>query len=146
MGRRLPAGQKTDADSEFLKRVGRIIKIKRDASGLTREQVSEAAGISTSMLAQLELYGTKSMSIDRAKRICDAIGYPLEYVLAEATSKIELRRAIIETFRDSPWCSSEKVSDDELAWLATIPLEQCVGIRPSPRAIFHLIEARRVSS
>ena len=98
------------------------------------------------MLAQLELKGQKGIKLDNARRICDVLGLPLEYVLAEATSNAELRRAIIDTFRSSPWSEMENVSQSEIAWLESIPLERCLGDRPEPRAVMRIIEAHRMSS
>lgn len=67
-------------DKQQRMEIGRRLREKRKALGLTREQFAELADISVGFYAQIEV-GTSQMSIDTLIKISKAMHLSMEYVL-----------------------------------------------------------------
>ncbi len=73
--------------------LGRRIREKREGSGLTLRQVSEATGLSTSMLSLVER-GQTSPSIGTLVSICDALSITMASLFS---SGVEVRPVVIRS-------------------------------------------------
>ena len=62
--------------------VGQKIKAKRNALGLTQEQLAERCDISVSYVAHIER-GTKSLSLETAVKISNALQISLDFLLID---------------------------------------------------------------
>lgn len=67
-------------NNEFNTNIGRRIRSVREALGKTREQISEAAGISAQFLFYIET-GRKSMSAKTIVNLSKALGVSTDYLL-----------------------------------------------------------------
>lgn len=67
---------------------GRIVQKRREAAGLSQEQLALAAGIDRSFVSKIEV-GKVRLGLGIAKRIADAFGVPLNLVVAEAEAELE---------------------------------------------------------
>lgn len=75
-------------------KVGMTLKIYREKTGMSQGAIAKEAGISTSMLSQIER-GQASPSIDSLTSVCGALGISV----TELFSRIEEKRAV-EVSRD----------------------------------------------
>ena len=67
-------------EKKQLAEIGHRLRQKRTELGLTREEFSEIAGISTGYFSQLEC-GNSQMSIDTLVKLSRSMHLPLEYIL-----------------------------------------------------------------
>ena len=65
---------------DLLKQVGKRIREKRDALGISREVFSEMIGISPNFLAQIES-GKKGMSTSTLCKICVGLSTSADYIV-----------------------------------------------------------------
>lgn len=80
-----------NADNEILLRtICSNLKNYRIRCGLTQEALAEKAGISTTFYANIER-GAKGMSILTLKRLSEALGISVDYLLYEETSETHLK-------------------------------------------------------
>jgi transcriptional regulator with XRE-family HTH domain len=68
-------------EEEFLRVVGRRIRIHRLVREMTQDQLAEAAGISRSFLSLLE-HGARGIDVVRLLRLAAALDVPLTELLA----------------------------------------------------------------
>jgi transcriptional regulator with XRE-family HTH domain len=89
---------------------GARIRSQRESLSLTREQLSERAGISVQFIADIER-GRKGFTVDTLKKLCDALRMSADYVvsgdgrlpetaeLSQLLESIALTAEMIERFR-----------------------------------------------
>jgi Predicted transcription factor, homolog of eukaryotic MBF1 len=65
---------------DLLKQVGKRIREKRDALGISREAFSEMIGISPNFLAQIEI-GKKGMSTSTLYKVCTGLNSSADYIV-----------------------------------------------------------------
>ena len=63
--------------------IGRVLRAKREAAGLTQELLAELTGIDRSYVSILER-GLKSPTIDMLERLADSLGCLLEDIIRKA--------------------------------------------------------------
>ena len=71
------------------KLIGEKIKARRQKLGLTQEQLAEQCEISVSFIAHIER-GTKSLSLDTAVKISNAMHISLDYLLFNSANDYHL--------------------------------------------------------
>ncbi len=87
------ASGKLDDESAFLEALGRRVRDRRDEARLTRKRLAELSGLSERYLAQLES-GDGNISILLIRRVAEALGCPLEQLLADRALDPEIVGAI----------------------------------------------------
>ncbi len=75
--------QRDDHDQDFLIEVGQRVRRMRGLRGMSRRVLAETSGVSERYIAQLET-GNGNLSITLLRHIAEAIGAPLEDLVAEA--------------------------------------------------------------
>ncbi len=60
--------------------VGRRIRLKRDAMGMTRDNLAEAIDVTPKFIQDIE-YGNKGMSTETLARLSEALGLTTDYIL-----------------------------------------------------------------
>lgn len=73
--------------------IGSRIRERREALGLTREQLSEAADISTPFLADVEL-GRKGVSPLTIQKLCNALHVSADYLIRSRELKTDFPEII----------------------------------------------------
>lgn len=66
-------------DDEERKRIGNIIQVLRIQQGLTVEELSEKAGVGSSLLTRVEL-GKFNVRLDVLSSVAEALGYEVNFV------------------------------------------------------------------
>ena len=67
---------------------GQVVRSRREAAGLSQEQLAFTAGIDRSFVSKIEV-GKVRLGLGIAKKIADALGVPLNLVVAEAEAELE---------------------------------------------------------
>ena len=103
------------------KEMGRRIRSRRDALGLTRESLAEKLDVSSQFMADIE-YGNKGMSIKKLYRLCQILGVTADYVLAGNLRKKdadgEAERVREEIMATLQICGADQLSDvKQVAWI-----------------------------
>ncbi len=75
--------------------VGEKVKEKRLKKGLTREQLAEMCDLSVSYIAHIER-GTKSLSLESAVKISNALDVSLDYLLLDEIQSSDRALSVIE--------------------------------------------------
>jgi transcriptional regulator with XRE-family HTH domain len=71
-------------------KIGQILKVYREKLAINQSVIAKKAGISTSMLSQIE-HGAVSPSIDTLFAVCDAIGIEITQVFRSVSEKHQVR-------------------------------------------------------
>ena len=85
---------------DLLKQVGKRIREKRDALGISREAFSEAIGISPNFLAQIES-GKKGMSTSTLYKVCTGLSSSADYIVLGKKKENDIS-GITEILRNLP--------------------------------------------
>lgn len=62
------------------KAVGRRLRLRRDALGITRDKLAEAIDVTPKFVQDIE-YGNKSMSTETLARLSEVLGLTTDYIL-----------------------------------------------------------------
>jgi transcriptional regulator with XRE-family HTH domain len=65
------------------KAFGRVVRARREARGLSQEELAALAGIHRTYVSSIEL-GKVRLGLDIAKKVADGLGIPLGDLVAEA--------------------------------------------------------------
>src|SRR5690606_32923333 len=87
------ASGKPEDEHAFLEALGRRVRERRDEAHLTRKRLAELSGLSERYLAQLES-GDGNISILLIRRVAEALGCPLEQLLADRSVDPEIAAAV----------------------------------------------------
>lgn len=87
------ASGKPDDENAFLEALGRRVRDRRDEARLTRKRLAELSGLSERYLAQLES-GDGNISILLIRRVAEALGCPLEHLIADRSFDAEIVGAV----------------------------------------------------
>ena len=63
-----------------MREIGMRVRGRREALGLTREQLAELTGLSVQFMASIEL-GKQRMTTDSLAKVCKALGISADYVV-----------------------------------------------------------------
>lgn len=63
------------------RRMGKLLKERREATGLTREQLAKKAKVTTAYVSMIEAGKRKSPSISVLQRLAKALGVPMTELL-----------------------------------------------------------------
>lgn len=66
-------------DDEERKRIGNTIQVLRVQQGLTVEELSEKAGVASTLLTRVEL-GKFNVRLDVLSSVAEALGYKVDFV------------------------------------------------------------------
>jgi len=80
----------TVALKQIIPRIGRILKVFREKTGQNQGDIASKAGISVSMLSQIER-GLVSPSIDTLVAVCSAVGMEVSELFKRASSEKPVR-------------------------------------------------------
>jgi len=73
---------------KFLKKIGILIKEKREKLGLSQEDFAEISGFHRTYISLIER-GKRNISIYSLKKICNSLNIPLEDFLKEVGQRSE---------------------------------------------------------
>jgi len=79
-----PARMKGAREAAYLRHVAERIRDQRQAKGMSRRELAEAAGISDRYVTQLE-FGKANVSILLLRKLARALGVPMEHLLGDDT-------------------------------------------------------------
>lgn len=71
-----------EGSEQFLRQVGERVRLARTRKGLSRRALSELSGVSQRYVAQLES-GAGNISISLLRRLADALGHRIEWLVAD---------------------------------------------------------------
>lgn len=74
------------SDTEFLRKMGQRIMVRRKALQLTQEELAERLDVSTQMISNLEL-GKKAIRPDNLAKVCKALDLSADFVLYGADTQ-----------------------------------------------------------
>ncbi len=72
-------------ESEFLKKMGQRISLRRKTMHLTQEELADKMGVSTQMISNLEL-GKKAIRPENLAKLCSVLELSADFVLAGSKS------------------------------------------------------------
>jgi transcriptional regulator with XRE-family HTH domain len=127
-----------------LSRLALNLRSYRDRIGWTQTELGEAAEVSQSTIASLEIDRWKNPRLYPLVNIADAFKVSLDELIGRTLPGADNERYLQE-FLDSPWSSSGVVSPtaEELDWVRRLPPATWMGRRPTARDIAELIQWRR---
>ena len=109
------------------KKIGSRIKLLREKSGMTQEELSETAGISQNFMSQLET-GRRNPSIPTINRIASALNTPI-YMFFKFDAGEKPGKIVIKNY-DSLMNSLNK---KEQAFLSDVVRETAAKLRKLPK-------------
>lgn len=130
--------------------LGRNVRRLRKAAGLTQPQLAKKSGVSRPTIANLETGYATTASLETAERLAAALGVPLWELTTDhkvGAGAVTLA-PYVDAFLESGMGDSlpgGPPTDEELAWLRSVPVAYWGGSPPTPLSIYHLILARRAS-
>jgi transcriptional regulator with XRE-family HTH domain len=74
-------------DTELHKATGARIRGQRERLHLTREKLSEKAGLSVQFIADIE-YGRKGFTVGTLKKLCGTLGVSADYIVFGETRRV----------------------------------------------------------
>lgn len=130
--------------------LGRNLRRLREARGWSQQELSDRSDVSRPVIARLELGTSGPPSLETAERLAKALGVSLDALTADPNTAAGAAHMepLVEAFLGSDLAHQlpgGPVTEEELAWLRSIPVVYWGGSPPTPASIYHLILARRAS-
>lgn len=124
--------------------IGRNLLRLRTAAGLSQDELAAKAGIARPTLGNIETGATSP-----ASATVELLARALQVKVSELTEDPQAFHPIataIEAFLADAWGTVTKPTPEEIEWLRGLPGQAWFGFGPSgpsPKALHHLLEARR---
>ena len=78
----MQGGKLRNVADDTCKRLGRVIRRRREALDISQEQLAALAGIHRTYVSSIEL-GKVRLGLEIAEKVADGLGFPLSELLAE---------------------------------------------------------------
>lgn len=125
------------------KAIGEHIRRLRKARGWSQTELGAHAGISRATIAQIELGRYRSVDLDTVVALAKALGVSPSILIDGATAEEGSLQKAVEEFKNSYWAKAMSPTEEELQWLANLPVAVWVGVEPGAETVADILAWRR---
>lgn len=121
--------------------VGAALKRVREQAKLSQRALAEAAGVHYVTVAMLESGARQDADLETLRKLAKALGVRVSEL--SDSGLLTTAEDILREYAASPYAAIDKPTAEEMEWLRSLPGIVWKGFDPTPKAVHHLLEARR---
>jgi transcriptional regulator with XRE-family HTH domain len=130
-------------DSPDASAFGLNVRRRRRAIRWSESDLASKAGLSRSTVSAVERGKYKSFDMSTAKKLAQALGTTVDDLNHPSLVAGPPTAEIVEAFLSSSWGAAIIPTEEEIAWIRSLPSMIYEGMAPGPETIGELIRWRR---
>jgi transcriptional regulator with XRE-family HTH domain len=120
---------------------GQRLRAARKRAGLTQAQLAEAADVHAISIAKLETGARQNPQGDMVSKLAAALGVTPSDLLGTVQSSEASE--LVDRYLSGDWARVDRPTEEEVAWLRSVPSVVWVGLAPTERTVHELVELHR---